>query len=66
MAVSTARSCQNVPGGGVPSAGTRAEERRAGVENKKTLEELADEALDAVSGGKTVILRECKVCGRQL
>lgn len=32
-------------------------------ENKKSLEELADEALDAVTGGRSVILKECVVCG---
>ena len=32
-------------------------------ENKKTLEELADEALDAVAGGKTVVFWDCAVCG---
>lgn len=33
-------------------------------DNDKSFEELADEALDNVAGGKSVILRECKICGK--
>ncbi len=31
---------------------------------KKRNEELSDDALDAVSGGKKVIFQDCVVCGR--
>ena len=32
-------------------------------ESKKSFEELADEALDNVTGGKSVMLLECAYCG---
>lgn len=33
-------------------------------ERKKSFEELADEALDGVAGGKTVCVLDCVVCSR--
>lgn len=33
-------------------------------EKDKSFVELADEALDHVAGGKSVILQECVVCGK--